>query len=43
MGRGSTLGPLSLLMKGASVPEASRRAGIPAERTAGSHTVDVTS
>jgi non-ribosomal peptide synthetase-like protein len=30
MGRSSTLGPLSLLMTGATIPEAGRRAGIPA-------------
>ena len=30
MGRGSSLGPLSLMMKGAAVPEAGRRVGIPA-------------
>ena len=34
MGRGSALGPLSLLMKGASIPEAGRRVGIPAGREA---------
>jgi non-ribosomal peptide synthetase-like protein len=35
MARGSTLGPLSLLMRGASIPDAGRSVGIPAGQVAG--------
>lgn len=39
MGRGSSIGPLSLLMKGEAVPERGRRIGIPAGHEAGARSL----